>query len=76
MLMGLTNQHTPQLDMFETQNRAMQHSVMAALDAINSRWGSSTMFYAGAGIKKPWAMKRNLKSKHYTTEWDDLLEVG
>ena len=38
--------------------------------------GKGALFYAGAGIKKPWAMSRNLKSKHYTTEWDDLLEVG
>ena len=76
MMMGLTSQQTPQFDMFETKNRAMQHSVMSALDTINNRWGNSTMFYAGAGIKKPWAMNRNLKSKHYTTEWDDLLEVG
>lgn len=75
MMMGLTSQHTPQLDIFETQNRDKQHSLMAALDTINARWGSNTLFYAGAGIKKPWAMKRDLKSPHYTTEWDDLLSV-
>ena len=75
MMMGLTSQHTPQFDMFETQNREKQHSVMAALDAVNHRWGSNTMFYAGAGIKKPWAMKRDLKSPHYTTEWGELLRV-
>lgn len=74
--MGLTSQQTPQFDLFETKNRAMQHSVMVALDAINNRWVNSTMFYAGAGIKKPWAMSRNLKSKRYTTEWDDLLEIS
>ena len=75
MMMGLTSQHTPQFDMFETQNRDKQDSLMAALDTINARWGSNTMVYAGAGIKKPWAMKRDLKSPHYTTEWDDLLSV-
>jgi DNA polymerase V len=75
MVMGLTSQYTPQFDMFETQNRDKQYSLMAALDKINARWGSNTMVYAGAGIKKPWAMKRDLKSPHYTTEWDDLLLV-
>lgn len=75
MMMGLTSQHTPQFDMFETQDRDKQHSVMAALDAVNNRWGSSTMFYAGAGIKKSWAMKRSLKSSHYTTEWSELLKI-
>ena len=52
MLMGLTNQHTPQLEMFETQNRKMQSSVMLALDTVNRRWGKGALFYAGAGIKK------------------------
>ena len=75
MMMGLTSQHTPQFDMFDTQNREKQHSVMAALDAVNHRWGSNTMFYAGAGIKKAWEMKRDLKSPHYTTEWGELLRV-
>lgn len=75
MLIGLTNQNTPQLDMFDTQNREKQGLLMAALDAVNGRWGSNTMFYAGAGIKKPWAMKREHKSPHYTTEWDQLLRV-
>ncbi len=49
---------------------------MTALDAVNSRWGAGTLFYAGAGMKKPWAMKRGLKSPHHTTEWADLLKVS
>ena len=75
MMMDLTSQHQPQFDIFETQDREKQHTVMAALDTINSRWGTGTLFYAGAGIKKPWAMKRGHKSPHYTTEWDDLLTI-
>ena len=34
------------------------------------------LFYAGAGIKQGWAMKRDMKSPHYTTEWADLLKVS
>lgn len=75
MMMDLTSQHQPQFDMFDTQNREKESSVMKALDTVNNRWGAGTLFYAGAGIKKPWAMQRNLKSPHYTTEWGDLLKV-
>jgi len=76
MMIGLTSQHEPQFDMFETQDREKQHSLMAALDTINNRWGSETLFYAGSGVKKPWAMKRELKSNHYTTDWNDLLKFS
>ena len=75
MVMGLTSQHTPQFDMFDTQDREKQHSAMAALDKVNNRWGSGTLFYASAGIKQTWAMKRSLKSPHYTTEWGELLTI-
>jgi Domain of unknown function (DUF4113) len=45
-------------------------------NAVNGRFGAGTLFYAGAGIKQAWAMKRGLKSPHYTTEWESLLRVG
>ena len=48
---------------------------MTALDAVNRRFGSGTLFYAGAGIGQPWAMKRGRKSPHYTTDWEALLKV-
>jgi DNA polymerase V len=75
MMMDLTSKHFPQFDIFDAQNREKQQSVMGELDSINSRWGAGTLFFAGSGGKKPWAMKRDLKSPHYTTEWDDLLRV-
>ena len=75
MLMELSPVNQPQFDMFDKQDRGKQLSAMNALDAVNSRWGAGTLFYAGSGIKKPWAMKRDIKSPHYTTEWDDLLTI-
>jgi DNA polymerase V len=73
--MDLVNQNNPQYDIFSQQDTGKQLAAMAALDTVNSRWGAGTLFYAGAGIKKPWAMKRDLKSPHYTTEWKDILRI-
>ena len=75
MLMDLTAQRQQQLDFLDSCDRDKQVSVMTALDRVNNRWGAGTLFYAGSGIKKPWAMKRGLKSPHYTTEWSDLLKI-
>ncbi|HLJ95395.1 MAG TPA: DUF4113 domain-containing protein [Gemmataceae bacterium] len=36
------------------------------------RFGAGTLFYAGAGIRRLWAMQRGMKSPHYTTDWEAL----
>jgi DNA polymerase V len=48
---------------------------MIALDAINRRMSRDTVFYAAAGIRRDWAMARNMKSQHFTTDWQELLQV-
>ena len=48
---------------------------MTALDAINRRTGRDTVFYAASGIRREWAMARSMKSKHFTTDWQEILSV-
>lgn len=45
---------------------------MAAMDRINSRWGRGSLAVASAGIRKPWAVKFDMRSPHYTTRWEEL----
>lgn len=40
---------------------------MAAVDCINDRIGRRTVELVGSGTRRPWAMKRKLKSPYYTT---------
>ncbi|HOD17140.1 MAG TPA: Y-family DNA polymerase [Candidatus Cloacimonadota bacterium] len=49
--------------------------LMDVIDAINIHLGQDTIFFAGAGIKKDWEMKRAKLSPHYTTRWDELAKV-
>jgi DNA polymerase V len=51
------------------------HLLMKTLDSINRKSGGKVIF-AAQGIKKPWAMKRNLHSPRYTTNWSDLPIVN
>lgn len=47
----------------------------ATVDAINSRLGRGTIFFAAAGTAQKWRMKRAMLSSRYTTRWDELLVV-
>jgi DNA polymerase V len=72
MLLDLSPASRPQYDLFDGEDRRKQRLVMRALDDVNSRFGAGTLVYAGQGIRQAWAMKRGLKSPHYTTDWEAL----
>lgn len=46
-----------------------------AVDAINRSFGRGSIFLLAEGVEKPWAMKREMLSPSYTTNWDQLLAV-
>ena len=56
-------------------NRLKSDSLMESLDAINYRYGSSTLKIAAEGIHKKWQMKRRQVSPNYTTRFDELMIV-
>lgn len=49
--------------------------LMAALDAINSRWGRDTLQPAACGFARTWKNRQDRKSPAYTTRWRDLPVV-
>lgn len=65
-----------QQDMFSQATNANQSSqLMRVLDAINKRMGRETIKLASEGFNKPWKMKQENKSPHYTTNWHDLIKA-
>ncbi|QSX28579.1 Y-family DNA polymerase [Shewanella cyperi] len=46
--------------------------LMQACDALNIRYGSNTLFLAAQGIEQKWAMRRQLLTPQYTTNWRHL----
>jgi len=53
-------------------DKAKKSLVMQSLDIINQKMGRGTIFFAAQGTKKAWAMKRDFKSPHYTTNWKEI----
>lgn len=45
---------------------------MQALDAINNRYGGSTVRFAAEDLSQSWQPKRQLASPRYTTRWADI----
>ena len=47
------------------------------IDRINHRHGHGLIGYGAAGLRRhrPWSMRREMLSPHYTTRWDQLLDV-
>ncbi|NJM77635.1 MAG: DUF4113 domain-containing protein [Acaryochloridaceae cyanobacterium RU_4_10] len=42
------------------------------MDAINTRFGSGTIQYAAAGLKKIWGMRSEMRSNRFTTCWGEI----
>ena len=64
-----------QASLFVPESDGRSERLMAAMDAINGRWGRGTMRVAAEGIDKAWRMKRGKLSPRYTTEWSELPTV-
>ena len=63
-------------------NQKKSNLCMQLLDDINLKMGSGTLFYGSQGVENDkrilnkWKIRSQYKSKSYTTNWNDLLEVN
>lgn len=75
MLAGIVPSNRSQMSIFDTANREKMSKLTDVVDKINMEHGSETIIYASMGVKRSWHMKRDMKSPHYTTQWEQLPEV-
>jgi len=72
MLGDFFSQGVAQLHLFDAHGpRANSEALMQVVDKINQA-GRGTLWFAGQGIDKSWAMKREMLSPAYTTRFSDL----
>lgn len=76
MLSGLTSGESRQYHLLDHPPDAEGERLMAAMDAVNRRWGRGALSYAAANRGKSWKMRQNLKSPRFTTCWDELPRAG
>ncbi|MBD2423270.1 Y-family DNA polymerase [Cyanobium sp. FACHB-13342] len=66
-----TLQHHLLLPLPEEQQHRRE-ALMAAIDALNRRYGSGTVQWAAAGLHTPWRMRRSRLSRSATTQLDAI----
>jgi DNA polymerase V len=72
-LIDLASDRHRQLDLFNASNA--NPVLMHTLDGLNQRYGRDTLFLAAQGIEQKWAMRRDLLTPQYTTDWASLPRV-
>lgn len=75
MLGDFFSQGVSQLNLFdEYRPKPNSEALMRVVDGLNQS-GKASLFFAGQGIEKSWAMKREMLSPAYTTRFADLPVV-
>lgn len=73
MLMELVPEGGQQTDLFGYSKGAPQASeLMRIVDRLNQRYGRGTVKLGSEGLRKAWAMRRELKSPNYLGDWAEL----
>lgn len=62
----------PQTLFDDVEAQQKSHALMRTLDRINRSMGSGTVRLLGEGCDTSWAMRRDHRTKRYTTEWAEL----
>jgi DNA polymerase V len=75
ILTALVPAHQVQTHLFDQHDRERSQKLMAAIDAINTEWGSGTIRYAAVGLRPGWMMRCARRSPRYTTRWNELVVV-
>ncbi|KAB8066285.1 Y-family DNA polymerase [Janthinobacterium violaceinigrum] len=76
MLMDLQPDTQRQGVLFDAgRDRARSVAAMAALDALNERFGRDTVHLGSAGLVRRWAMLSENRTPRYTTNWLELPKV-
>lgn len=75
MLSGLEPRAGLTESLFGRYDRPRSERLMGVLDEVNRRLGPGTLRYAASGFERPWHMRREHASPHYTTRWDELPTI-
>lgn len=52
-----------------------ERRLMEAVDNLNFSMRDDVVKYAASGLRRNWKMRQELRSKRYTTRWNELYEV-
>jgi DNA polymerase V len=75
ILGGLVPDNSIQSNVFRSVSQNHHHFLMEAIDNINSGMRDDVVKFVATGLERNWKMRQELRSKRYTTRWDELYEI-
>lgn len=75
ILSGLVPDDSVQANLFLSDTGNHKRFLMEAVDNINFSHRDDVVKYAASGLQRNWKMRQELRSKRFTTRWDELYEI-
>lgn len=75
MLSGLIPDNSIQGNLFIPEQKNCERKLMDMLDNINFSQRNDVLKFASSGTNRDWKMRQELKSKRFTTRWEELFPV-
>jgi len=75
ILGGLVPDNSIQANLFVHEEQNQKRFLMEAVDNINFSNRDDIIKYAASGLKRNWKMRQELRSKRFTTRWNELYEI-
>ena len=75
MLSGLVPDTSIQGNLFVPPQKNLSRLLMHTVDNINFSMRDDVLKFATSGTTRNWKMRQELRSKRYTTRWEELYEV-
>jgi DNA polymerase V len=76
MLSGLVPDDSIQGNLFLNGTKKYERLLMDMVDNINFSMRDDVLKFATSGLTRNWKMRQELRSKRYTTRWEELYEVS
>ncbi|MBL0267349.1 MAG: Y-family DNA polymerase [Chitinophagaceae bacterium] len=75
ILSQLVPDHSIQANLFSDGQENRRRILMEAMDNINFSQRDDIVKYVASGLTRNWKMRQEMRSKRFTTRWDELYEV-
>lgn len=76
ILSGLVPDGSLQGNLFVPEAENRQRLLMDAVDNINFSMRDDAVKFLASGLTRNWKMRQELRSKRFTTRWEEMYEVG
>jgi len=75
VLSNLVPDQSIQANLFSSETKNSSRKLMNMVDNVNFSMRNDVLKFAASGTTRDWKMRQELRSKRYTTRWDEMMEV-